>query len=79
MSKVSKLCAVIKAAGHDTPATGLAVYHAARAVMAACRCKHPQDTLNRARAAMKPYNVRVELSGGLLTVTTFNRSHIWGE
>ena len=77
MSKIGKLCDVIKAAGHDRPEDDLAVSHAARAVMSALRCKQGQDTLNRARSALRPYNVRVELVGGYLAVTTFNRSHIW--
>lgn len=80
MNKTKGLIEVLKAAGASDPfATSLTYYHRAKETVNALRCKHPQDTLIKAREALKRFNVRVEYVNALLTVSTFNRSHIWAE
>lgn len=80
MGKAETLIEVLTVAGASDPlATPLTRYHAAKAVVNALRCKHPQDTLSAARRALKRFNVRVEFELGYLTISTFNRSHIWRE
>lgn len=80
MSKTKTLVQLLKAAGASDPfANPLTGYHAAKATVNALRCQHPQVTLSKAREALRRYNVRVEYVNALLTVSTFNRSHIWCE
>lgn len=73
MSKIGKICDLLKAAGHVMGSDGLADYHVARAVRDGLRS---HDHFNRARRALKNYRVRVEpvTEGGKLRLSTFDRS-----
>jgi hypothetical protein len=78
-SKIATLCTLLEAAEASDPLTTPLTLYAVRDTVNALRCRHPQDVLNRARKALKRYNVRVTFELGYLTVSTFNRSHIWRE
>lgn len=72
---VGDIIAVLEAGGH-VMGDQHREYHPARAARDAKRCRSPLDRLTRARAAVKNFRVRVELTDGAdLTISTMNRSH----
>lgn len=66
-SKVAQLTALLDGALTTPPVTseGLVAYHAAKAAINACRCKHPLDRLTNVRKALRRFRVMVTWNGAV--------------